>query len=51
MCWYEQLDEKVREYLPDMTMEREVPLSRHTSFRIGGPARPDGPSLPAGSSW
>ena len=39
MCWYEQLDEKVREYLPDMTMEREVPLSRHTSFRIGGPAR------------
>ena len=39
MCWYEQLDEKVREYLPDMTMEREVPLSKHTSFRIGGPAR------------
>ena len=39
MCWYEQLDEKVREYLPDMTMEREVPLSRHTSFRIGGPAQ------------
>ena len=37
MCWYEQLDEKVREYLPDMTMEREVPLSKHTSFRIGGP--------------
>ena len=37
--WNEQLDEKVREYLPDMTMEREVPLSRHTSFRIGGPAR------------
>ena len=39
MCWYEQLDEKVREYLPDMTMEREAPLSKHTSFRIGGPAR------------
>ena len=39
MCWYEQLDEKVREYLPDMTMEREVLLSKHTSFRIGGPAR------------
>ena len=38
MCWYEQLDEKVREYLPDMTMEREVPLSKHTSFRIGGGA-------------
>ena len=49
MCWYEQLDEKVREYLPDMTMEREVPLSKHTSFRIGGPA--GWPFPPAGSSW
>ena len=50
MCWYEQLDEKVREYLPDMTMEREVPLSRHTSFTSAAP--PGGwPSLPAGSSW
>ena len=50
MCWYEQLDEKVREYLPDMTMEREVPLSRHTSFRIGAP--PGGwPFPPTGSSW
>ena len=28
MCWYEQLDEKVREYLPDMTMEREVPMQQ-----------------------
>ena len=34
MCWYEQLDEKVREYLPDMTMEREVPLSKHTSVAL-----------------
>ena len=38
MQWYEQLDEKIRDYLPDMTVERDVPMSRHTSFRIGGPA-------------
>ena len=34
-----RLDEKIRDYLPDMTVERDVPMSRHTSFRIGGPAR------------
>ena len=39
MQWYERLDEKIRDYLPDMTVERDVPMSRHTSFRIGGPAR------------
>ena len=39
MQWYERLDEKLRDYLPDMTVERDVPMSRHTSFRIGGPAR------------
>lgn len=39
MQWYEQLDEKLRDYLPDLTVERDVPMSRHTSFRIGGPAR------------
>ena len=38
MQWYERLDEKIRDYLPDMTVERDVPMSRHTSFRIGGPA-------------
>ena len=39
MQWYERLDEKLRDYLPDMTVEHDVPMSRHTSFRIGGPAR------------
>ena len=39
MQWYERSDEKLRDYLPDMTVERDVPMSRHTSFRIGGPAR------------
>ena len=39
MQWYERLDEKLRDYLPDMTVEHDVPMSRHPSFRIGGPAR------------
>ena len=39
MLWYESLDQKVAEYLPDLQMEKEVPLRRHTSFHIGGPAR------------
>jgi len=39
MSWYEELDRWVADYLPDMTYERDVPLARHTSFRIGGPAR------------
>ena len=39
MRWYEQLDEKLRDYLPDLTVLAEEPLAKHTSFRIGGPAR------------
>ena len=39
MQWYERLDEKIRDYLPDMTVERDVPMSRHTSFHVGGPVR------------
>ena len=39
MTWYERLDKAVEEYLPDLPVERDVPMSRYTSFRIGGPAR------------
>ena len=39
MSWYEELDQKMADYLPDVPVLREEPLSRHTSFRIGGPAR------------
>ena len=39
MRWYEQLDEKLRDYLPDLTVQAEEPLAKHTSFRIGGSAR------------
>ena len=38
MSWYEELDQKMADYLPDVPVLREEPLSRHTSFRIGGPA-------------
>ena len=39
MLWYESLDQKIQDYLPDLAVEKDVPLQRHTSFRIGGPAR------------
>lgn len=39
MLWYESLDQKIQDYLPDLMVEKDVPLQRHTSFRIGGPAR------------
>ena len=45
MSWYEELDQKMADYLPDVPVLREEPLSRHTSFRIGGP------SPKAASSW
>lgn len=39
MSWYEELDRWTADYLPDMVYEHDVPLAKHTSFRIGGPAR------------
>lgn len=39
MHWFECLDKKISEYLPDLERESGVLMSRHTSFRIGGPAR------------
>lgn len=39
MLWYESFDKKIADYLPDLHVEKEEPLSRHSSFRIGGPAR------------
>lgn len=39
MSWETALDNWVTEYLPDLRWVREEPLSRHTSFKIGGPAR------------
>ena len=39
MTWYEKLDKVIGDYLPDLPMERDVPMDRFTSFRIGGPVR------------
>lgn len=39
MCWYESFDQKMADYLPDLRVEKDEHLSRHCSFRIGGPAR------------
>lgn len=39
MDWAEKLDKWAADYLPDLTMKADEAMSRHTSFRIGGPAR------------
>ena len=39
MAWFELLDKKIADYLPDMAVAQDELLSRHCSFRIGGAAR------------
>lgn len=39
MGWESELDQKIKEYLPDLKMECNIPMARHTSFHIGGPAK------------
>lgn len=39
MPWYEELERKIADYLPDLEVRQEELLSRHTSFRVGGPAK------------
>ena len=39
MSWETSLDSWVREHLPDLRVTCGEPMSRHTSFRIGGPAK------------
>ena len=39
MLWYESFDELMARELPSVRAEKEVPMQKHTSFRIGGPAR------------
>ena len=34
-----RLDKQMEDYLPDVRVLREEPMARHTSFRVGGPAR------------
>jgi len=39
MSWETTLDTKIIDYLPNLKWLRDEPLARHTSFRIGGPAK------------
>ena len=39
MDWTAQLDKQLADYLPDVTVLKEEPMAKHTSFRVGGPAR------------
>lgn len=39
MDWVTQLDKQLADYLPDVAVLREEPMARHTSFRVGGPAK------------
>lgn len=39
MDWVTQFDKRMEDYLPDVQVLREEPMARHTSFRVGGPAR------------
>ena len=39
MDWWITFDQQAADYLPDLRNEKEEPMDRHTSFRIGGPAR------------
>ena len=39
MNWFERLDQALAAKLPGLKVVENEPMSRHTSFRIGGPAR------------
>ena len=39
MDWCTGFDKKMADYLPDLRIAEDEPMSRHTTFRIGGPAR------------
>lgn len=39
MSWEAELDQWAEEYLPDLKITQDEPMSRHTSFRVGGPAK------------
>ena len=39
MSWETALDRQIHDYLPDLKWAADEPMAKHTSFRIGGPAR------------
>ena len=50
MDWTIEFDKAIEQYLPDLEVLQDEPMSRHTTFRIA--VRQSGwHFLPAGSSW
>ena len=39
MSWETALDRQIHDYLPDLKWVENEPMAKHTSFRIGGPAK------------
>ena len=39
MDWVTQFDKWITDYLPDVKLLKEEPMSKHTSFRVGGLAK------------
>ena len=39
MDWSARLDKQAADYLPDLRLLKEEPMAKHTSFRVGGPAK------------
>ena len=39
MDWTIEFDKAIEQYLPDLEVLQDEPMSRHTTFRIGGPTR------------
>lgn len=39
MAWFETLDKKITDYLPDLEYVKDEPMTKHISFRVGGPAK------------
>ena len=39
MAWFDTLDSKIADYLPDLSYAKDEPMAKHTSFRIGGAAK------------
>ena len=39
MAWFETLDKKITDYLPDLEYVKDEPMAKHISFRVGGPAK------------
>lgn len=39
MDWVARFDRQAADYLPDVKVLRDEPMAKHTSFRVGGPAK------------